>query len=140
MARIALAGACSSSACQWCNMLALAGSTGRLDPQLALAAYSCESMLCCQRSAVDALLSSQVIGREREVARVIQILGRRTKNNPILLGEPGGSLASSSSNAAHWGGGWRGGCLAGQQHQQCSTCWGSSGWEGRAASGSAEKQ
>jgi hypothetical protein len=105
MARIALAGACSSSACQWCNMLALAGSTGRLDPQLALAAYSCESMLCCQRSAVDALLSSQVIGREREVARVIQILGRRTKNNPILLGEPGGSLASSSSNAAHWGGG-----------------------------------
>lgn len=30
-----------------------------------------------------------VIGREREVARVIQILGRRTKNNPILLGEPG---------------------------------------------------
>jgi hypothetical protein len=32
----------------------------------------------------------QVIGREREVARVIQILGRRTKNNPILLGEPGG--------------------------------------------------
>lgn len=30
-----------------------------------------------------------VIGREREVARVAQILGRRTKNNPILLGEPG---------------------------------------------------
>jgi ATP-dependent Clp protease ATP-binding subunit ClpA len=32
----------------------------------------------------------QVIGREREVARIMQILGRRTKNNPILLGEPGG--------------------------------------------------
>jgi hypothetical protein len=32
----------------------------------------------------------QVIGREREVARVMQILARRTKNNPILLGEPGG--------------------------------------------------
>lgn len=30
-----------------------------------------------------------VIGREKEVQRVIQILGRRTKNNPILLGEPG---------------------------------------------------
>ncbi|KIY97633.1 putative ATP-dependent Clp protease ATP-binding subunit [Monoraphidium neglectum] len=30
-----------------------------------------------------------VIGREREVARIMQILGRRTKNNPILLGEPG---------------------------------------------------
>jgi hypothetical protein len=31
----------------------------------------------------------QVVGRDREVSRVIQILGRRTKNNPILLGEPG---------------------------------------------------
>lgn len=30
-----------------------------------------------------------VIGRATEVHRVIQILGRRTKNNPILLGEPG---------------------------------------------------
>lgn len=30
-----------------------------------------------------------VIGREREIQRVIQILSRRTKNNPILLGEPG---------------------------------------------------
>ena len=30
-----------------------------------------------------------VIGREREIERVIQILSRRTKNNPILLGEPG---------------------------------------------------
>lgn len=30
-----------------------------------------------------------VIGREKEVARVTQILARRTKNNPILLGEPG---------------------------------------------------
>lgn len=37
----------------------------------------------------------QVIGREREVARVIQILGRRTKNNPILLGEPGMLLATA---------------------------------------------
>ena len=30
-----------------------------------------------------------VIGREREIARVVQILSRRTKNNPILIGEPG---------------------------------------------------
>ena len=30
-----------------------------------------------------------VIGREREIERVIQILCRRTKNNPLLLGEPG---------------------------------------------------
>ncbi len=30
-----------------------------------------------------------LIGREREVERIIEILSRRTKNNPILLGEPG---------------------------------------------------
>ena len=30
-----------------------------------------------------------VIGRERELQRVIQILSRRTKNNPLLVGEPG---------------------------------------------------
>jgi ATP-dependent Clp protease ATP-binding subunit ClpE len=30
-----------------------------------------------------------VIGRDKEIKRVIQILNRRTKNNPILLGEPG---------------------------------------------------
>src|ERR1700737_2039805 len=30
-----------------------------------------------------------VIGREREIARVIQVLSRRTKNNPALIGEPG---------------------------------------------------
>ena len=30
-----------------------------------------------------------VIGRDKEIQRVIQILARRTKNNPILLGEPG---------------------------------------------------
>ncbi len=30
-----------------------------------------------------------VVGRERELERVIQILSRRTKNNPVLIGEPG---------------------------------------------------
>ena len=30
-----------------------------------------------------------VIGREKEIARVVQILSRRTKNNPVLIGEPG---------------------------------------------------
>ena len=30
-----------------------------------------------------------VIGREKEIGRVIQILSRRTKNNPALIGEPG---------------------------------------------------
>src|SRR5437867_13179677 len=30
-----------------------------------------------------------VIGRDEEVRRVIQVLSRRTKNNPVLIGEPG---------------------------------------------------
>lgn len=34
-------------------------------------------------------LLDPVIGRENEMDRVIQVLGRRTKNNPVLIGEPG---------------------------------------------------
>ncbi len=30
-----------------------------------------------------------VVGRQKEIERVMQILGRRTKNNPVLIGEPG---------------------------------------------------
>ncbi|MEO0948048.1 MAG: ATP-dependent Clp protease ATP-binding subunit, partial [Cyanobacteria bacterium J06641_5] len=30
-----------------------------------------------------------VVGRQKEIERVIQILGRRTKNNPVMIGEPG---------------------------------------------------
>ena len=30
-----------------------------------------------------------VIGRQKEIERVIQVLSRRTKNNPVLIGEPG---------------------------------------------------
>lgn len=30
-----------------------------------------------------------VIGRDDEIKRVIEILNRRTKNNPVLIGEPG---------------------------------------------------
>ena len=30
-----------------------------------------------------------VIGRDEEIKRVIQVLSRRTKNNPVLIGEPG---------------------------------------------------
>jgi len=33
--------------------------------------------------------SDKIIGREREIDRVIQILNRRAKNNPVLIGEPG---------------------------------------------------
>ena len=31
-----------------------------------------------------------VIGRDAEIRRAIRILSRRTKNNPVLIGEPGG--------------------------------------------------
>ena len=31
----------------------------------------------------------RIIGRDKEIGRVIQILSRRTKNNPCLIGEPG---------------------------------------------------
>ncbi|MGH2227008.1 ATP-dependent Clp protease ATP-binding subunit, partial [Enterococcus faecalis] len=30
-----------------------------------------------------------VVGRDQEIKRVIEILNRRTKNNPVLIGEPG---------------------------------------------------
>ena len=33
--------------------------------------------------------TSSVVGRDREIERVAQILGRRSKNNPVLIGEPG---------------------------------------------------
>lgn len=37
-----------------------------------------------------------VIGREEEIRRTIQVLSRRTKNNPVLIGEPGTNMTSSS--------------------------------------------
>ena len=40
------------------------------------------------RAAQDGVLDP-VVGREREIERVSQILSRRKKNNPILIGEPG---------------------------------------------------
>ena len=47
-----------------------------------------------------------VIGREQEIQRVIQILSRRTKNNPVLVGEPGvGKTAIVEALAQRIGGG-----------------------------------
>ncbi|OPL11751.1 MAG: ATP-dependent Clp protease ATP-binding subunit ClpC [Firmicutes bacterium ML8_F2] len=43
-----------------------------------------------------------VVGREKEIERVIQILSRRTKNNPCLIGEPGvGKTAIAEGLAQH---------------------------------------
>ncbi len=51
------------------------------------------------------LLASQnkidpVIGREKEIERVIQILSRRTKNNPVLIGDPGVGKTSVAEGLA----------------------------------------
>ncbi|MBE5812889.1 MAG: ATP-dependent Clp protease ATP-binding subunit [Clostridiales bacterium] len=42
-----------------------------------------------------------VIGREREIERVIQVLIRRTKNNPCLIGEPGVGKTAIAEGLAH---------------------------------------
>ncbi len=55
-----------------------AGSTKTLDQ------YSRDLTELAEKGALD-----PGIGREKEIARVIQILSRRTKNNPVLIGEPG---------------------------------------------------
>ena len=34
-------------------------------------------------------LTDPVVGREKEISRLVQVLLRRTKNNPVLIGEPG---------------------------------------------------
>jgi ATP-dependent Clp protease ATP-binding subunit ClpC len=49
-----------------------------------LAEYSRDLTALARQGVVD-----PVVGREREIRRVIQILSRRTKNNPVLIGEPG---------------------------------------------------
>ena len=46
-------------------------------------------------------LVAQVIGRGKEVERVIQVLARRSKNNPILLGEPGVGKTAIAEGLAH---------------------------------------
>ncbi len=49
-----------------------------------IAAYCTDLTMKARRGELDA-----IIGREREIERVVQILSRRTKNNPCLIGEPG---------------------------------------------------
>ncbi len=42
-----------------------------------------------------------VIGRDEEIRRVLQILSRRTKNNPMLIGEPGTGKTAIAEGLAH---------------------------------------
>ena len=50
----------------------------------ALKKYTCDLTGLARKAKLD-----PVIGRDDEIRRAIQILGRRTKNNPVLIGEPG---------------------------------------------------
>src|SRR6195952_3212700 len=53
-------------------------------PQSALAQYGINLTEIARAGKLD-----PVIGRDSEIRRVIQVLSRRTKNNPVLIGEPG---------------------------------------------------
>ena len=77
-----------------CNMLrhSACGKQGRV--LATRGGYSvCLSMCLCAHFNKTALLAQgkldPVVGRKAEIERVTQILGRRTKNNPCLIGEPG---------------------------------------------------
>ena len=54
------------------------------DKYQALEQYGRDLTEAAERGALD-----PVIGRDEEIRRVIQVLSRRTKNNPVLIGEPG---------------------------------------------------
>eukprot|EP00969_Alexandrium_andersonii_P147172 6507771-Alexandrium_andersonii.AAC.1 len=54
------------------------------DPPLSLEEYTTNLSEAAAKRKLD-----PVIGREKEIERVIQILARRSKNNPVLIGEPG---------------------------------------------------
>ena len=59
-----------------------------------LAIHSVSSWLLLQNNHLRQIITLQgkldpVVGRQEQIERVTQILGRRTKNNPCLIGEPG---------------------------------------------------
>ena len=61
-----------------------AGSSSGKTKTPSLDEFGTDLTLAAQEQRLD-----PVVGREKEIERVIQILARRTKNNPVLLGEPG---------------------------------------------------
>ena len=63
---------------------AATGATGSKAKTPSLDEYGTDLTLAAQEQRLD-----PVVGRQKEIERVIQILARRTKNNPVLLGEPG---------------------------------------------------
>jgi len=70
-------------------LTSIRGSQRIIDPNpegkyQALEKYGRDLTEMAQRGKLD-----PVIGRDKEIRRVIQVLSRRTKNNPVLIGEPG---------------------------------------------------
>ena len=57
---------------------------GSLSPLRASERYGCDLTAAARSGALD-----PVVGRDDEIRRVVQVLSRRVKNNPVLIGEPG---------------------------------------------------
>ncbi|UKN03030.1 ATP-dependent chaperone ClpB [Paracrocinitomix mangrovi] len=71
-------------------------SQGQEDTYQALAKYAKDLNEMAETGKLD-----PVIGRDEEIRRVLQILTRRTKNNPILIGEPGVGKTAIAEGIAH---------------------------------------
>ena len=75
------------------------GQTGSVTPTLDQ--YSRDLTQMAEEGKLD-----PVIGREKEISRIIQVLSRRTKNNPCLVGEPGvgkTAIAEGLAQRIVWG-------------------------------------
>ena len=57
------------------------------DPDSTFQALEKYTINLCEKARQSSL--DPIIGRDEEIRRVIQILSRRTKNNPVLIGDPG---------------------------------------------------
>ena len=71
-------------------------SANQEDTYNALNKYAINLNECAENGKLD-----PVIGRDDEIRRVLQILTRRTKNNPILIGEPGVGKTAIAEGIAH---------------------------------------
>lgn len=73
-----------------------ASSASHEDTYQALSKYAIDLIESAKNGKLD-----PVIGRDDEIRRVLQILSRRTKNNPILIGEPGVGKTAIAEGIAH---------------------------------------
>jgi ATP-dependent Clp protease ATP-binding subunit ClpC len=66
------------------NTVFAGGSSTRRNQNLSIEEFGRNLTKLAQEGRLD-----PVVGRQKEIERTVQILGRRTKNNPVLMGEPG---------------------------------------------------